>query len=99
MGRIIFVAIALLIVSVSVLATESRVWRAQRDTASWHTSKVSRMVQSGGDELVPVAIDDYRPAPRIVVVAVVYNLPPMKFDLQEVAGVPQSHGLRAPPLS
>ena len=96
-GRIVFVAIALLIVTVGVLATESRLPNPTQNTTAWHMSKSSRMAECGGDELVPVQTDDSRPAPPIITTAVTHYFLPIELPLQELAGAPQAHGLRAPP--
>jgi hypothetical protein len=93
----IFVAIALLIVTVGVLETESRLPNAGQNSASWHTSKVSRVAHCSGDELAPVQINDSRPAPAIVTVEVIHHFFPLEFVLPELASAPQAHGLRAPP--
>jgi hypothetical protein len=97
MGGTVFVAIALLIVTVGVLATESRLPNSGQNTTSWHTSKVSRMAECGGDELAPVQTDDSRPAPPVMTLEVIHYFSPMEFPLPELAGAPRAHGLRAPP--
>lgn len=98
-GSIAFVAVALLIVTVEVLATEARLPNPGQNTASWHTSKSSRMVESGGDEWAPVQTEDTRPAPLVVPHETVrHQFTPLELPLPEVVRVPQSHGLRAPPL-
>jgi len=91
------VAIALLIVTVGVLATESRFPNAIQNTTSWHTSKSSRMAECGGDELAPVETDDSRPAPPLITTVIAHYFFSTELPLQELAGAPQAHGLRAPP--
>jgi hypothetical protein len=99
MGRFILVAIALLIVTVGVLATESRFPQAgQRDSACWHSSKASRMTECGGKDLAPPLSEESRSASRIVKPVVLHFLPFRTLTLPELAGAPQAHGLRAPPL-
>jgi hypothetical protein len=98
-GGTVFVAIALLIVTVGVLATESRLPRTARDTASWHTSKVSRMEKCGGEELAPVQLDVSRATTPVIATEVIhyYRFSRIESPLPELVGVPQAHGLRAPP--
>lgn len=99
MGSTFLVAIALLALSVAVLATEARLPNAGQNTSSWHTSKSSRMAECGGDELAPVQTDDSRPTPRVLTTAAAIHdcLFPIELPLPELVGVPQAHGLRAPP--
>ena len=98
-ANVIFAAVALLVVSVSVLATESRLPNTLRDTSSRHASKSCRMVECGGDELAPVQIDESRPTPYIVRPESVihYSPTPIESPLPELVGVPQAHGFRSPP--
>jgi hypothetical protein len=94
----VFVAIAVLVVTVGVLATESRLPNPGQNTVSWHTSKSSRMAECGGDKLAPVQVDDSRPAPPVVPTVIIhYYFSPIELPLAELAGFPQAHGLRAPP--
>ncbi len=97
-GSIIFVAIALLIVTVGFLATESSLPRTAQDTASWHTRKVGRMAECGGDEFVPAQIEESRLAAPIVTPVTTHYFSPIEFVQPELVGVSQAHGLRAPPL-
>ena len=96
---VIFVAIAILIVTVGVLATESRIYTPGQNPTTWHTSKSSRMAECGGDKLSPAQTDDSRPAPPVKATetAVSYFLFPLELPLPKLVGVPQAHGLRAPP--
>ena len=99
-GSIAFAAVALLIVTVGVLATESRILSNGKNTTSWYTSKSSRMAECGGDKLAPVQTDDSRPAPPIITTEVNSQfspISPIELPISEFAGVPQAHGLRAPP--
>jgi len=92
-----FVAIALLIVTVSALATESRFPNPGHNPTACHISKVSRMTECGGDDLVPTQVDESRPTPPVITVEVIHFFAPIEFPLPELAGVTQAHGLRAPP--
>ncbi len=99
-GKTLIVTIALLIVTVGVLATQSRLHPAGQSGTSWHTSKSSRMAECGGEKLAPAQTDDSRPsAPSFKTEVIIHYSPlsPVEFPLTELAGVPQSHGLRAPP--
>ncbi|MGA2982733.1 MAG: hypothetical protein ABSG32_02895 [Terriglobia bacterium] len=97
-GGAVFVAVVLLVVTVGVLATGSRLPNPGRNPTSWHTSKSSLMTEGGGDELAPVQTDDSRPSPPIVMIdATPYCFPPIELPLPELVGVPHAHGLRAPP--
>ncbi len=98
-SKLAFVAVALLIVTVGVLSTESRLPTAGHTSASWHTSKTSRMTIGGGSELAPVQQDEARPAAPIVTPELTRYSPPIDLPLPEIAGALQAHGLRAPPLA
>ena len=100
-AKLLFVAIAILVVTVGVLATESRLPNAGLKSSSWYASKSSRMAECGGDELVPVETDDTRPTPRVVTTEAPIHcwLVPIELPLPELVGVPQAHGLRSPPLA
>lgn len=91
------VAIALLIVTVGVLAIRSRVVTAGQNTASWHTSKSSRMVECGGEELTPAPREDTRPLPLLPQLEPTHYLSPRELPLPELIGVFPAHGFRAPP--
>lgn len=97
MGRTIFVTVALLIVTVGVLATETRIPQATQDTSLRHTSKSSRMTECGGDEMPPPLVAESRSAPPR---ATPHTFHDNSFDVvfPEFSGAPQAHGLRAPPL-
>ena len=105
LGRVVFVAVALLVVTVGTLATESRLYTTGRNSTSWHTSKSSRMAECGGEKLAPAQTDDARsfapfaPFHQTEKIAFYRISPIIVVPLPEIAGVPQSHGLRAPPLS
>jgi hypothetical protein len=96
-GGYVCVAIALLIVTVGVLATESRLVNVRQSTTSWHTVKISKMVECGGDQMAPLQTTDSRPAPRIVATRPIAYIPPQDAVLPELADAPHEHGLRAPP--
>lgn len=100
-AELVFVAIAVLVVTVGVLATESRLPNPGLKTSSWYASKSSRMAECGGDELVPVETDDTRSTPRLVTMEAPLHcwLVPIELPLPELVGVPQAHGLRSPPLA
>lgn len=99
MGRFILVGIGLLIVTVGVLATESRFPQAGRpDSACWHSSKASRMTECGGKDLAPPLSVESRASYPVVKPVAVRFLPFRTLALPELAGAPQAHGLRAPPL-
>jgi len=98
-GRALFVAIALLVVTVGVLATESRLPNARQNTASWHTSKLSRMEECGGRESEPAPSGVSQPPPLSLTVDRKPHFALVESPLPELAGVPQAHGLRAPPVS
>ena len=97
MGRVLFVGIALLIVTVGVLSTESNVPRPVQSASSWHTSKISRMAEGAGDEFAPPAADASAPAPSLAVTSIEKEFFPTEFVFPEIAGAPRAHGLRAPP--
>ncbi|MGD0226162.1 MAG: hypothetical protein ABSF71_27840 [Terriglobia bacterium] len=99
-GKTLIVAIALLIVAIGVLATQSRLHPAGQSGTSWHITKSSRMAECGGEKLVPRQTDDSRPpAPILKTEVIIHYSPvsPIEVPLSELAGVPQSHGLRGPP--
>jgi len=96
-SKLAFVAVALLIMTVGVLSSESRLPTAGQSTGSWHTSKTSRMTLGGGTELAPVQTDEARPAAPIVAPELIRYSSPIDLPLPELAGAPQAHGLRAPP--
>jgi hypothetical protein len=97
MGRVVFVAVALLIVTIGTLATETRIPQATQDTSLRHTSKISRMMECGGDEMPPPLIAESRSA---LPSATPHPSHDYSYDVvfPEFTGVPQAHGLRAPPL-
>ena len=63
MGRVAVVAVALLIVTIGTLTTETRIPQATQDTSLRHTSKISRMTECGGDEMPPPLIAESRTRP------------------------------------
>jgi hypothetical protein len=95
----VFVAIAILVVTVGILATGSRLPNFGQDTTSRHTSKSSRMAECGNNELSPTDTDDTRPAARVLLVETPTHFwfIPQELPLPEMVGVPQAHGLRSPP--
>lgn len=100
-GRIVFVAIALLVVTVGTLATESRLPLGGRYSSSWHVSKSSRMAEFGGEKLAPVQSEDAQPSAPIVQTET-FSLsfcrrPSLPLAVPESISIPESHGLRAPP--
>ena len=97
MGRLLVVAVGLLILTVGVLAAESRIPQAYQNTGLRHTSKISRMTECGGEELPPRPIAESRPAPPVVVPVIAHSFSPAVI-LPEFTGVSRAHGLRAPPI-
>lgn len=60
------------------------------------------MAECGGEKLAPAQTADSRPSVRLFQTEIiVYYSPisPVEFPLTEIVGVPQAHGLRAPPLA
>ena len=102
LGKIVFVAVALLVVTVGTLATESRLPTAGRYSSSWHISKSSRMAECGGEKLAPAQTEDAQPSTPVVTPDIlnlsITRTASIVLPVPEIAGVPQSHGLRAPPL-
>jgi len=49
MGRVLFAAIALLVVTVGTLAAGSRLPTGASNTNAWHTAKLARMVGSASE--------------------------------------------------
>ena len=97
--EILFVAIALLIVTVGVLATASRM-HLSRQGSTWQTAMSSRMVECGSNDLAPAQTDDSRPSPPAEMMQATFRyFPsiPIEDLLPELSGAPQAHGLRAPP--
>ncbi len=92
-----FVAVALLIITVGTLSTESRVAARGQNTSSWHTSKTSRMTESGAQELAPVESAVVESAIPVISPEFKPHLPFIESPLPDLTGDPQAHGLRAPP--
>src|SRR5208282_5914184 len=90
MGTAVFVAIALLVVTVGVLATESRLPNSGKTPTSRLTTKSSRMAECGGERLAPVQVDESRPAPPVITTVVIhFCFSPIELPLSELAGSPQ----------
>lgn len=94
-----FAAIAILIVTVGVLSTESRLPNIGQGTNSWHTCKTSRMTDNGVDELAPVRVNEAEVVNPVIPSDYEPHLRAVTSPLPELTGAPQAHGLRAPPLS
>ena len=91
------IAIALLIVTVGALATETRLANVDGNTTSWHTSKISRMMECGGDRITSPQTDHSRPVPLITTTQPIAYLSSSEMPAPELADAPHEHGLRAPP--
>jgi hypothetical protein len=99
LGNLVFAAIALLVVTVGVLATESGLPKAGRNSASCHTSKSSRMTELDRDELAPAQTADSRSSPFIVTSETDrFHCDSPDLLPRGLGAAPQAHGLRAPPL-
>ena len=96
-GRTLFIAIALLVVTVGALATQSRLPNAGQNTSSWHTSKLGRMEACASQEEAPAPPLVFQPAVHSPTAEPEFHPAPMESPLAELAGVPRAHGLRAPP--
>lgn len=97
-GTTLFVAIAFLVLAVSVLAAGPNFSTVGRNTTSWHTLKSSRM-ECGSNELVPAQTEDSRPAlPTVTPDGIHHFFFPLELPALEVVGFSCAHGLRAPPL-
>jgi hypothetical protein len=98
MGRLIFAVIAVLILTVGALSTESRIPQVLQNTGLRHTSKISRMTECGGEELPPRQVSEFRAVPPVLTpVTVPYCSP--EIPLAEFTDTSRAHGLRAPPLA
>jgi hypothetical protein len=98
MGRIVLVSIALLIVTVGVLETESRVPQAMQGSAR-HTSKISYAKECSSGEVAPTVIDRVSPVCFVQLQVVARHCSATtEFVLPKFTGFARALGLRAPPL-
>jgi hypothetical protein len=96
LGKTVYAAITILIVTVGVLVAESRLPNPGPDTTSWHTSKIAR-VEFGGGQTMPLQAPDSWPPSRVVLPRSIAYFPPLEAVLPQLVDAPQEHGLRAPP--
>ena len=97
LGRVLFAAIALLVITVGALATESNLPRTNQRTNSWHTTKSSFKAECGGDLWVSPQVDESDPSTPVVVQTPRQSLLSFEQPPLETTGAIQAHGLRAPP--
>lgn len=99
MGRVVFASIVLLVVLLGVLSAETRMPGRVGSGTSQHLSKVSRMVECGGDKLALPQIEISHDALSVSGSRVFVRFPPLELPIHELGNTLPAHGLRAPPLS
>ena len=93
-----FLAIAVLIIAIGALSTESRLAAPRHSTRTFHhTSKTCRLAEGCADELAPVDSENDESATPVVWYESTPHLQIVESPLPELTGAPQAHGLRAPP--
>src|SRR5208282_3273832 len=66
-GRLLFVGIAILIVTLGTLSARSRLPTQGQNTDTWHTAKITRMAKCGSEEAKsPQSNDSLSNPPKVV---------------------------------
>lgn len=94
-GRLLFAVIAVLIVTVGTVTAGSRLPTVGRCSASWHTAKIVRMTQKGGDEAETLQVETVCSCPREVTAQP--KPYPAGPSLPTLTGAFPQDALRAPP--
>ncbi len=97
MGRVLFLGVALLVMTVGTLAARSRLPTADKNPNTWHTAKISRMAECGSDEAKSPQIDVGRWIPPNVIPQPRAYSPAPDIGLPNLIGASPQHALRAPP--
>jgi hypothetical protein len=93
-----FLAIAILIIAIGALSTESRLAAPRHSTSALHhTSRTCRLAEGSAYELAPVNRENENKAIPVVQHEFTPHILALEFPLLELTGAPQAHGLRAPP--
>ena len=93
-----FLAIAILIIAIGALSTESRLAAPQHSASNLHhTSKTCRFAEGGANEIAPAKSENDETATLVVRTEFTPHAIPLESPLAELTGASQAHGLRAPP--
>jgi hypothetical protein len=97
-GRVLFVGVAVLVMTVGTLAARSRLPTEGESSNTWHTAKVTRITEPGRDATKSVPNDNSWPAWINIPSQPITYFPAPEIVFSTLAETPPQHGLRAPPL-
>ena len=99
MSRVLFAVIAVLLMTVGTLATRARLPNEGAKSNTWHTAKITRIVECGCDEArSPQVAKTTRYTPKLTVWPKSY-VPAAAVAFPNLTGAFLEHVLRAPPQS
>jgi hypothetical protein len=96
-GRVLFVGVAVLVMTVGTLAARSRLSTEGETTNTWHTAKVTRMTEPGRDATKSVLNDNSWPVRINITSQPIAYFPAPEIVFPTLADTSPQHGLRAPP--
>ena len=96
-GRVLFVGVAVLVMTVGTLAARSRLPTEGETSNTWHTAKVTRITEAGRDATKSVRNDNSWPVRINITSQPITYFPAPEIVFPTLADTSPQHGLRAPP--
>jgi hypothetical protein len=99
MGRLLLAAIAVLLLTVGTLATRARLPNEGAKSNTWHTAKITRMLECGSDEVRSPQVKKTPSYPPKVTIRLTEYVPAETVSFPNLTTAFPQHVLRAPPQS